>query len=66
MAVMLKQIEEVYEVDTEQEAEELINKTKKEFNVIQSSITYKYLKKEQREFYIVKIKKSFVIEEFEN
>ena len=66
MAIMLKQIEETYEADAEEEAEELINKAKKDYNVIQSSITYKFLKKEKREYYVVKIKKSFVVEEFED
>jgi hypothetical protein len=65
MAVMLKQVTEVFEVDTEDEATELVAKTKEEFNVIKSSITYKFRKKDQREYYIVELKKSFVIEEME-
>lgn len=64
MAVTLKQIDEIYEVDTEEEAEELIQKTKREFIVKKSSITYKFLKKDQREFYIVAIRKAFETEEF--
>ena len=42
MAVMLKQIDEIYEVDTEREAEELIAKAKEEYDVTKSSTTYKY------------------------
>lgn len=65
MAVMLKQIDEIYEVDTEKEAEDLIAKTKEEFDVTKSSTTYKYKKTEQREFYIVTIRKNFVEREEE-
>ncbi len=65
MAVMLKQIDEIYEVDTEKEAEDLIAKAKEEFDVTKSSTTYKYKKTEQREFYIVTIRKNFVEREEE-
>lgn len=65
MAVMLKQIDEIYEVDTEKEAEDLIAKAKEEFDVTKSSTTYKYKKIEQREFYIVTIRKNFVEREEE-
>ena len=47
MAVNLKQVTEVFEVDTEQEATDLVAKTKEEYNVIKSSITYKFRKKDQ-------------------
>lgn len=60
MAVMLKQIDEIYEVDSEKEAEDLITKAKEEFDVTKSSTTYKYKKTEQREYYIVTIRKNFV------
>lgn len=63
MAVMLKQIDEIYEVDTEKEAENLITKAKEEYDVTKSSTTYKYKKTEQREFYIVTIRKNFVEKE---
>ena len=65
MAVMLKQIDEIYEVDTEREAEELIAKAKEEYDVTKSTTTYKYKKTEQREFYIVTIRKNFVEREEE-
>ena len=65
MAVMLKQIDEIYEVDTEKEAEDLIAKAKEEYDVTKSSTTYKYKKTEQREFYIVTIRKKFVEREEE-
>ena len=65
MAVMLKQIDEIYEVDTEREAEDLIAKAKEEYDVTKSSTTYKYKKTEQREFYIVTIRKNFVEREEE-
>lgn len=65
MAVNLKQVTEIFEVDTEQEATDLVAKTKEEYNVIKSSITYKFRKKDQREYYIVELKKSFEIEEME-
>lgn len=64
MAVVLKQIDEIYETDTESEATDLIEKAKKEFEVTRSSVTYKYKKSEQREFYIVTIRKNFVEREF--
>lgn len=63
MAVELKQIDEAYEVDSEEEAEVLIASMKKEFNVTKSSVTYKFRKKDAREYYIVTIRKSFVTEE---
>jgi hypothetical protein len=59
MAVMLKQIDEIYEVDSEKEATELIEKAKEEFDVTKSSVTYKYKKTEDREYYLVTIRKSF-------
>ena len=65
MAVMLKQIDEIYEVDTEKEAEDLIAKAKEEYDVTKSSTTYKYKKTEQRQFYIVTIRKNFVEREEE-
>ena len=65
MAVMLKQIDGIYEVDTEKEAEDLIAKAKEEYDVTKSSTTYKYKKTEQREFYIVTIRKNFVEREEE-
>ena len=65
MAVMLKQIDEIYEVDTEKEAEDLIAKANEEYDVTKSSTTYKYKKTEQREFYIVTIRKNFVEREEE-
>ena len=60
MAVMLKQIDEIYEVDSENEATELIEKAKQEYDVTKSSVTYKYKKTEDREYYVVTIRKSFV------
>lgn len=65
MAIMLKQIDEIYEVDTEAEAEKVIADAKAEFDVTKSSITYKYKKSEQREYYIVTLRKNFVITELE-
>lgn len=65
MAIMLKQIDEVYEVDTEAEAEKVIADAKAEFDITKSSITYKYKKSEQREYYIVTLRKNFVITELE-
>lgn len=59
MAVELKQIDEVYEVDTEKEAEDLIAKAKNEFDITKSSTVYKYKKSEQREYWIVTIRKNF-------
>jgi len=63
MSQFLKQIDEIYEVDTESEATQLIEKVKETFTVTRSSITYKYKKAEDREFFIVTIRKSFVEEE---
>lgn len=60
MAIELRQIDEKYEVDTETEAEQLIADAKKEFDVTRSSITYKFKKSEQREYYKVEIRKNFV------
>lgn len=64
MSVELKQVTEIYEVSTEKEAEELVSNIKSEYNVIKSSITYKYKKKDDYEYYIVEIKK--LMEEKEN
>jgi hypothetical protein len=60
MAVILQQIDEKYEVDTEKEAEELIAQAKEEFDITKSSTTYKYKKSEQREYWIVTLRKNFV------
>lgn len=60
MAVKLIQIDEKYEVDTEAEAEKLIADAKAEFDIIRSSITYKFKKTEQREYWIVTLRKNFV------
>lgn len=60
MAVELRQIDEVYEVDTEKEAEELISKAKDEFDITKSSTVYKYKKSEQREYWVVTVRKNFV------
>lgn len=60
MAVNLLQIDEKYEVDTEQEAEDLIAEAKKEFDITKSSTTYKFKKSEQREYWIVTLRKNFV------
>lgn len=60
MAVNLLQIDEKYEVDTEKEAEELIAEAKKEFDITKSSTTYKFKKSEQREYWIVTLRKNFV------
>lgn len=59
MAVELLQIDEKYEVDTEKEAEELIAEAKKEFDITRSSTTYKYLKGEEREYWLVELRKNF-------
>lgn len=64
MAIELKQIDEKYEVDTETEAEQLIADAKKEYDVTRSSITYKFKKSEQREYYIVQIRKNFTPVDF--
>lgn len=63
MAVNLLQIDEKYEVDTEQEAEDLIAEAKKEFDITKSSTTYKFKKSEQREYWIVTLRKNFVIQD---
>lgn len=60
MSTFLKQIDETYEVDTEEEATKLIEEMKVTFTVTRSSCTYRYKKTEDREFYIVAIRKSFV------
>jgi len=65
MAVKLIQIDETYEVDTETEAEKLIADAKAEFDVTRSSTTYKFKKTEQREYWIVKLRKNFVPVELE-
>jgi len=64
MSAILKQIDEIYEVDTEKEAEVLISEAKEKFDVTKSSITYKYLKKDQREYYIATIRKNFIEKEY--
>lgn len=65
MAITLQQIDEKYEVDTEKEAEELIAEAKAEFDITKSSTTYKFKKSEQREFWIVTLRKNFVEQELE-
>lgn len=65
MAVILQQIDEKYEVDTEKEAEELITQAKEEFDITKSSTTYKYKKSEQREYWIVTLRKNFIEQELE-
>lgn len=65
MAIALQQIDEKYEVDTEKEAEELIAEAKAEFDITKSSTTYKFKKSEQREFWIVTLRKNFVEQELE-
>jgi hypothetical protein len=60
MAINLLQIDEKYEVDTEAEAEKLIADAKEEFDITRSSTTYKFKKSEQREYWIVTIRKNFV------
>lgn len=62
MAVVIKTSQEIYEVDTEFEAEELINELKKDFNITATSVTYKFKKTEQREYYVVKITKTFDVD----
>ena len=65
MSVFLKQIDEIYEADTEAEAMSLIEEAKKAFTVTRSSITYKYKKSEDREFWVATIRKSFTPEDGE-
>ena len=65
MAVNLLQIDEKYEVDTEIEAEELIAAAKAEFDITKSSTTYKYKKSEQREYWIVTLRKNFVVQDMD-
>lgn len=65
MAVNLLQIDEKYEVDTEQEAEDLIAEAKKEFDITKSSTTYKFKKSEQREYWIVTLRKNFVVQDMD-
>ena len=65
MAVNLLQIDEKYEVDTEQEAEDLIAEAKKEFDITKSSTTYKFKKSEQREYWIVTLRKNFVVQDID-
>lgn len=65
MAVNLLQIDEKYEVDTEQEAEDLIAEAKREFDITKSSTTYKFKKSEQREYWIVTLRKNFVIQDMD-
>ena len=59
MAVKLLQTDEKYEVSTDKEAETLIADMKKEYDVTKTSSTYKHLKREDRDFYIVTIRKNF-------
>lgn len=56
MAVELKTIEKVYEADTEKEVQELLKNYIEKGNLIKTNTTYKYLKKEDREFYLVSVK----------
>ena len=65
MAINLLQIDEKYEVDTEQEAEDLIAEAKKEFDITKSSTTYKFKKSEQREYWIVTLRKNFVTQDMD-
>ena len=65
MGVNLLQIDEKYEVDTEQEAEDLIAEAKKEFDITKSSTTYKFKKSEQREYWIVALRKNFVTQDID-
>lgn len=65
MSVFLKQIDEIYEADSEKEAMDLIEEAKKTFTVTRSSITYKYKKSEDREFWVTTVRKSFVPEDGE-
>lgn len=65
MAINLLQIDEKYEVDTEQEAEDLIAEAKKEFDITKSSTTYKFKKSEQREYWIVTLRKNFVVQDLD-
>lgn len=65
MGVNLLQIDEKYEVDTEQEAEDLIAEAKKEFDITKSSTTYKFKKSEQREYWIVTLRKNFVVQDMD-
>lgn len=65
MAINLLQIDEKYEVDTEQEAEDLIAEAKKEFDITKSSTTYKFKKSEQREYWIVTLRKNFVTQDID-
>lgn len=59
MAVILLQTDEKYEVSTDKEASELIASMKQEFDVTKTSSTYKYVKREERDFYVVTIRKNF-------
>lgn len=59
MSVKLIQVDERYEVDTDKEAEQLIADAKQEYDITKTSSTYKYLKKDEREFYIVTLRKNF-------
>lgn len=65
MAVILQQIDEKYEVDTEKEAEELIAEAKAGFDITKSSTTYKFKKSEQREYWIVTLRKNFVTQDMD-
>jgi len=59
MAIIMKTAQEIYEVDTENEAQSLIDELKKDFNITATSVTYKFKKTEQREYYVVKVMKTF-------
>ena len=59
MATKLLLVNEKYECDSEKEAVDLINQLKAEFNVTKYGSQYKYLKKEERDFYIVTVTKDF-------
>lgn len=61
--VRLKQVDELYEVDGELEAEALVTDLKQEFDVPSYSMRYKYLKKEDRDFWLVKVRKVFTSSE---
>ena len=63
MAVMLKQIDEVYIVDGDEEASNLVDKEKEKYNITKTSITFKYKKSEERGYYIVTLRKTFHEEE---
>ena len=59
MAIELMQVDERYEVDTEEEAERLIGDARREYNITKYSTTYKFKKSEEREYWIVTLRKDF-------